>query len=327
MFAACGIHNDVLALFYVGQSAGVKMVDFAYFCKSDTDNVSLHGRNYTVWSFLPLGILRGHLEQSRDRLRELAEVALRQGHERERSRALRSLGIALHQLGDLTGSIRAAQEARSAAQAVAEWPTWVESTLQLAAALAELEHYDEARQVADEALAARDRLPHPTAIAGLLNLRAEIERRQGRHDAAVPLYEEAAALLDRMGSLEASIPRLHLATIHAMEGRFGEAWRLAERCRRESALQGRPPLEMSVRAVLLLAAIGLSDHAAAEAQVVRLAELHTQRVTSEADTYSMLGLAAKMLADRGEAETAEILGLIIDRWVSERGTEAERAAR
>jgi hypothetical protein len=24
------------------------MVDFAYFCKSDTDNVSLHGRNYTV---------------------------------------------------------------------------------------------------------------------------------------------------------------------------------------------------------------------------------------------------------------------------------------
>jgi hypothetical protein len=48
MLAACCIHNDMLALFYVGQSGRVKVVDFAYFGKSDTDNVCLHGDNYTV---------------------------------------------------------------------------------------------------------------------------------------------------------------------------------------------------------------------------------------------------------------------------------------
>jgi serine/threonine protein kinase/tetratricopeptide (TPR) repeat protein len=265
-----------------------------------------------------LGILRGNLERSRDQLQALAELSGRQGHDRERARSLRSLGIALHQLGDQPASIRASQEGRAAASSVGDWATWVECTLQLAASLAELEHFDEARQVADEALAARDRIPHPSAVAGLLNLRAEIERRQGRHDTAVPLYEEAAALLDRMGSLEASIPRLNLATIHVIEGRFGEAWRLAERCRRESALQGRPPLEMSVRAVLLLAAIGLEDRIAAEAQVVRLAELHTAGVTSEPDTYSLLGLGSKMLADRGEPETANVLRAMIEDWLRTR---------
>jgi serine/threonine protein kinase/tetratricopeptide (TPR) repeat protein len=266
-----------------------------------------------------LGILRGRLEASRDALIELAAAAGRGGHDRERARALRSLGIALHQLGDQTAAIRATQEGRAAAAAVQDQSTWVECTLQLAASLAELEHYDEARQVADEALSNRERIPHPSAIAGLLNLKAELLRRQGRLDAAVPLYEEAAALLDRMGSLEASIPRLNLAAIHVMQGRFGEAWRLAERCRRESALQGRPPLEMSVRAVLLLAAIGLADRLASEAQVVRLAELHTNGVTSEPDTYSLLGLASKMLADRGEDETAHVIRLMIEDWVRTRG--------
>jgi tetratricopeptide (TPR) repeat protein len=265
-----------------------------------------------------LGILRGRLAESRDQLEALAAVAERQGYAREQARALRSLGIVLHQLGDLPGAIRASQAGRAAAQSVQDLASWVECTLQLASTLAELEHYDEARQVADEALAARDRIPHPSAVAGLLNLRAEIERRQGRPDTAMPMYEEAAALLDRMGSLEASIPRLNVATIHVMEGRFGEAWRLAERCRRESALQGRPPLEMAVRAVLLLAAIGLSDRLAAEAQVVRLAELHTAGVTSEPDTYALLGLASKMLADRGEDDTSGVIRLLITEWARTR---------
>jgi serine/threonine protein kinase/tetratricopeptide (TPR) repeat protein len=269
-----------------------------------------------------LGILRGRLEESRDHLVALSAQAERQGWRREQARALRSLSIARHQLGDLSGAIRASQAGRTAAQECQDPATWVECTLQLASTLAELEHYDEARQVTDEALAARDRIPHPSAVAGLLNLRAELERRQGRPSEAVPLYEEAAALLDRMGSLEASIPRLNLAAILVMEGRFGEAWRLAERCRRESALQGRPPLEMAVRAVLLLAAIGLSDRHSAEAQVVRLAELHTAGVTSEADTYSMLRLAATMLAERGEDDTAGVVRLMIADWRRSRATDA-----
>jgi tetratricopeptide (TPR) repeat protein len=234
-------------------------------------------------------------------------------------RALRSLGIALHHGGDLDGALHAAAEARAVSAEVGEWPTWAEATMQLAGTLAELGHLTEASQVADEALAVRDRILHPAAVAGLLNLRAEIERRRGRHDLAVPLYEESLDLLDRMGTLEAVLPRLNLAAIHALEGRYGEAWRLAERCRRESALQGRPPLEMAVRSVLLVAALGLADDQGWEQQATRILELARMGVTCESDAYALIGLACRLLRARQHAALADALASVVVEWAHTRG--------
>jgi hypothetical protein len=53
--AANGIHNDVLALFDVREVRGVEVVDFAYFCKSNTDNFGFHGDNYTVAEGMGIG--------------------------------------------------------------------------------------------------------------------------------------------------------------------------------------------------------------------------------------------------------------------------------
>ncbi|MCB9673401.1 MAG: protein kinase [Alphaproteobacteria bacterium] len=266
-----------------------------------------------------LAILRGKLEQARDQLSSIARQCEVAGHALQRARALRSLGIALHHLGDLEGAVAAASSARDASSQVREWPTWAEATLQLASTLVEMGRYEQGIAVADEALEVRERIPHPVAVAGLLNLRAEVERRHERYDRAVPLYEEALDILDRMGSLEAVLPRLNLAAVHVVNGRFGEAWRLAERCRRESTLQGRPPLDLAVRIVLLVAAIGLADRAGWEQQVVRIVEMSRSGVTTESDAYLLLGLAIRMLRARQEHLPADALTEVVARWAAGRG--------
>ncbi len=265
-----------------------------------------------------LGILRGRLEWARDELRRIARECEEAGHALQRARALRSLGIALHHLGDLHGAVEAAAVARTASATVREWPTWAEATLQLASTLVEMGRPEEGIAAADEALAARDRIPHPVAVAGLLNLRAEVERRSRRFERAVPLYEEALEILDRMGSLEAVLPRLNLAAVHAVRGRFGEAWRLAERCRRESTLQGRPPLEMAVRVVLLVAARGRADRQGWAQQVVRVVEMHRSGVTTESDAYALIGVAVRMLEARQEPLPAHALRDVVVDWARSR---------
>jgi hypothetical protein len=48
MFSTGGIHDDVLADAHIGDGGSIEMVDFAYFGETYTDNVWIHGDNYTV---------------------------------------------------------------------------------------------------------------------------------------------------------------------------------------------------------------------------------------------------------------------------------------
>ncbi|MEQ1504547.1 MAG: hypothetical protein ABMB14_20075, partial [Myxococcota bacterium] len=267
-----------------------------------------------------IGLYRGRVDEGRGRLEQLVKVTRTTGLEEQLGRALRSLATADLLLGDLASALRHATEARSIALDLQDGTLWGEATRALATALAELGHLREANQVVDEGIAERNRYAlDPAGVAGFLNLAAEIERRKGYSDRAVPLYEEAVDLLDRMGSLEASVPRLNLAIIHATEGRYGEAWRLAERCRRETALQGRPPLEMGVRAVLLVAALGLADRPAWEQHGARFLELARHGVTTTPDGYVLAALAVNLLRDLGDHALADALAAVTRAWSTGRG--------
>lgn len=263
--------------------------------------------------------LRGELDEAHDQLKDLVRATRDAGIDELLARALRSLALVSHHLGDLEGALNWATEARVVATDNRDWATWAEATMQLASTLAELGHLREAAQLVDEGLSARERNVHPASIAGFLNLHAEIERRKGYPERAVPLYEEALDMLDRMGSLEAVFPRLNLATMHALEGRYGEAWRLAERCRRETALQGRPPLELAVRAVLLVSALGLADRPGWEAQATRILELAHHQMTCDPDGYALIGLAVNLMRGRGDHELADALAEVVVSWAYGRG--------
>jgi serine/threonine protein kinase/tetratricopeptide (TPR) repeat protein len=263
--------------------------------------------------------LRGELERARDELRDLVRATRDAGLEELLARSLCGTAVVSHHLGDLEGSLTLATEARRLAQNHQDWPTWAEGTTQLASSLAELGHLREAGKLVDEGLAARNRILHPPAIARFLNLAAEIERRKGYPERAVPLYEEALDMLDRMGSLEAAFPRLSLAITHALDGRYAESWRLAERCRRETALQRRPPLELAVRAVLLVSALGLSDRPGWEQQAARILELGAEGVSCEPDGYALIGLGVNLLRGIGDNSLADALSEVVVRWAYGRG--------
>jgi eukaryotic-like serine/threonine-protein kinase len=265
-------------------------------------------------------MLRGQLEPSREALVRLLEGTRVAGLEEQRARALQVLATVTRQLGDLDEALRYATESRGVSADLQEWSTWAEATAELATVLAELGHLREAGRLVDEAMAGPHRLAlDPAGVAMFLNVHAEIERRKGYSERAVPLYEEAVDILDRMGSLEAVFPRLNLAIIHASEGRPGEAWRLAERCRRETALQGRPPLEMVVRAVLLVAAVGLSDRPAWEQHGARFLELAGKGVVCDADGYMLVGLGVNLLRELGDPEMAASLASVVAAWAGGRG--------
>jgi serine/threonine protein kinase/tetratricopeptide (TPR) repeat protein len=263
-----------------------------------------------------IGILRGHLEASRDELDAVIRLARDSGLEEVLARALRAAAMAAHRLGLLDQALRLASEARDVAGRILDWPTWGDATAQIAATLTTLGHLREAGTLVDEALRTRDQVQQPAVVASMLAMRGEIERRKGYPDRAVPPYEEAVDLLDRMGSLEAVVPRLSLAVLHAVDGRYGDAWRTAERCRRETALQGRPPLELEVRAVLLVSALGLSDRAAWEAQASRILELAADGVGCGPDGYTLMAGAIQLLRTLHDDGLARALLDVVRRWLA-----------
>lgn len=263
--------------------------------------------------------LRGELDLARAELSELVAATREAGLEELLSRALYGAAVTAHHLGQLEESLTLATESRTLALAHQDWPTWADGTTQLAAALTELGHLREASQLVDEGLAARNRILHPPAIARFLHLGADIERRKGYPERAVPLYEEALDMLDRMGSLEAAFPRLSLAITHALDGRYAESWRLAERCRRETALSRRPPLELAVRAVLLVSALGLSDRPGWEQQATRILELGAEEVSCGPDGYALIGLGINLLRRIGDHPLADALSDVVVRWAAGRG--------
>ena len=263
--------------------------------------------------------LRGELEHARGELRALVHATREAGLEELLARALHGMAVTSHHLGHHEEAIGLATESRKLAYAREDWPVWADGTHQLASTLAELGHLREAGQLVDEGLLARQRILHPTAIARFLDLGAEIERRKGYPERAVPLYEESLDILDRMGSLEAVFPRLSLAITHALDGRYAESWRLAERCRRESALQRRPPLELAVRAVLLVSALGLSDRSGWEQQAARILELGAEGVSCGPDGYALIGLGINLLRGIGDQPLADALSDVVVRWTQGRG--------
>ena len=113
-----------------------------------------------------LGILRGRLDWSRDRLREIAADA-RGGWPPRAARPDAPLARRSRSTTAAISTARSPPPPRPARwrRTVGEWPTWAEATMSLAGTLAELGHLTEAGRVADEALATRHRILHPAAVA------------------------------------------------------------------------------------------------------------------------------------------------------------------
>ena len=219
------------------------------------------------------------------------------------------LATVLHRLGDHAEALEVGMVARSTAAAAMDWNTWAEATAQVARTLVASGQVARAGVVADEGLALRERIGHLGAIAQLIHIRGDIHRRgdDGDLPTAIARLEEATDLLDRVGSLDAVLPRLDLATLHVLAERYPEAQRLAERCRREATVQHRLSVELSVRAVLLLAALGMSDPNAADLHGSRLIELLDTTDPSSPDTWDLIDQAVRRLAAQGDHPQAEAL--------------------
>ena len=119
---------------------------------------------------------------------ELAHV---QRHERDFIRAARLHGEAALGLGDLTTATERLHHALTRARAV----NLVEEELPALTALAELhrrqQHYDTARELLDQVWTPAERGPYPLFHADALNVLAQLERDQGRREAAVAAATEA----------------------------------------------------------------------------------------------------------------------------------------
>ena len=119
---------------------------------------------------------------------ELAHV---QRHERDFIRAARLHGEAALGVGDLTTATERLHHALTRARAVND----VEEELPALTALAELhrrqQHYDTARELLDQVWAPAERGPYPLFHADALNVLAQLERGQGRREAAVAAATEA----------------------------------------------------------------------------------------------------------------------------------------
>ena len=261
---------------------------------------------------------RGALEAVRDELQLLIPQMRERQASTQLAQGLRTLGMALHLMGACEEALSVGEEARQTAKDLDTWPIWAEATTQVAVTLLELGRLQEAGAVVDEGLAIRERITHPGAVASLLNARAEIDRRLGREALAMSRYEESLDLMDRIGSLAAVFPRLNLATMHALSGRYSEAFRLAERCRRESVLQRRAPLELAVRSVLLVSTLGLQDLNAADLQASRILKLAAAGVRCEPDAYRLISVACKLMWEAGSSDTASELAAVVRGWAGGR---------
>ncbi len=227
--------------------------------------------------------------------------------------ALRVIGLVHLQEGEQAQAESYLREARAYAHQAGAGPMWAETSGFLAMTLVQLGQAEEAEQVLEEALAS----PHVASRAlraSLLNTRAELHRAAGRLAQAAPDYAEAVHLLEQIGSLEASVPRLNLAILAAIDQRYDEAWSLAERCGHEGTVQGRPPLQLTVHAVLLVAAVGLRHAEVAREQVRRMLELARQGVLGSPETNDLVRTAEQTLRQRGQQAEAEALVALLDRW-------------
>jgi tetratricopeptide (TPR) repeat protein len=112
-------------------------------------------------------------------------------HERHFIRAARLHGEAALGLGDLTTAAERLHHALTRARAA----HFVEEELSALTALAELhrrqQHYDTARELLDQVWTPVKRGPYPLFHADALNVLAQLERDQGRREAAVAAATEA----------------------------------------------------------------------------------------------------------------------------------------
>ena len=119
---------------------------------------------------------------------ELAHV---QRVERDFIRAARLHGEAALGLGDLTTATERLHHALTRARAV----NYVEEELPALTALAELhrrqQHYDTARELLEQVWTSAERGPYPLLHADALNVLAQLERDQGRREAAIAAATEA----------------------------------------------------------------------------------------------------------------------------------------
>jgi len=211
--------------------------------------------------------------------------------------ALRVAGLV--EMGrDLARSERTLRDSIAWAKEAGAGPLWAETAGFLATALGYQDRHEEAAAVLQEALDS----PHGASRAlrgSLLNTQAELLRAAGETAQAERSYRESVTLLEQVGSLEAAVPRLNLAILAALDHRYDDAWSLAERCGHESTVQGRPPLMLAVRAVLVVAAIGLEHDEVAVDQAEQLLALDASGVRTEREIYDILHDAGSMLVQRG----------------------------
>ncbi len=214
--------------------------------------------------------------------------------------ALRVAGLV--EMGrDLARSERTLRDSIAWAKEAGAGPLWAETAGFLATALGYQGRHEEAAAVLQEALDS----PHSASRAlrgSLLNTQAELLRAAGETAQAERSYRESVTLLEQVGSLEAAVPRLNLAILAALDHRHDDAWSLAERCAHESTVQGRPPLTLAVRAVLVVAAIGLDHDEVAVDQAEQLLALDASGVRTEREIYGILHDAGSMLVRRGLAD-------------------------
>jgi serine/threonine protein kinase/tetratricopeptide (TPR) repeat protein len=227
--------------------------------------------------------------------------------------ALRVLGLLHFQQGRLPRAEATLREARTHAEHAGAGGMWAETTGFLAMTLVQRGRTHEAHKVLEEALAS-PHLGSRALRASLINTRAELYRALGRSRLAAADYAEAVHLLEQIGSLEASVPRLNLAILAAIDERYDEAWGLAERCGHEGTVQGRPPLQLAVHAVLLVAAVGLRHVQVVREQLERLAALTEAGTTGSSDADQLLGLATAMLSQGGHHAEAAAAESLRRRW-------------
>ena len=194
---------------------------------------------------------------------------------------------------------------------------WAETVGFLAHALGLQQRHEEAASILQEAIDSPYGASR-TLRGSLLNTQAELLRAAGSKAAAARAYRESVTLLEQVGSLEAAVPRLNLALLAANDARHDDAWALAERCAHEGTVQGRPPLMLAVRTVLLVAALGLQHDAVAVEQAEHVLDLDAAGVRTEREVYEMLHDAGSTLLRNGVQDVGLRVLTLADRRLHHR---------
>ena len=91
-----------------------------------------------------------------------------------------------------------------------------------------------------------------------------------------------------------------------------------ERCAHEGTVQGRPPLMLAVRTVLLVAALGLQHDAVAVEQAEHVLDLDAAGVRTEREVYEMLHDAGSTLLRNGVQDVGLRVLTLADRRLHHR---------